>query len=124
MVRIDSVYTGLVVNWNGTVPYRVTFISGPICTKQWIRSVPDPPGPVQTQGLSVPISYQFQTDPVPCKGWLSQIKREEQRLMFCNISQSGEGILLSRLRWIMILALRGREGERNSLTGYVFALLY
>ena len=28
--RIHSVYTGTVLNWNGTVPHRITFISGPI----------------------------------------------------------------------------------------------
>ena len=40
MVRIHSVYTGPIRNWNGTVPYGITFISGliwyqiavPICT--------------------------------------------------------------------------------------------
>ena len=30
MVRIHSVYTGPVRNWNSSVPYRITFISGPI----------------------------------------------------------------------------------------------
>ena len=29
-VRIHSVYTGPVINWNGTVPHRITFISGSI----------------------------------------------------------------------------------------------
>ena len=30
VVRIHSVYMGLVQNWNGTMPYEFTFISGPI----------------------------------------------------------------------------------------------
>ena len=30
MVRIHSVYTGPVKSWNGTVPYGITFVSGPI----------------------------------------------------------------------------------------------
>ena len=29
MVQMHSVYTGPVRNWNGTVPYGITFISGP-----------------------------------------------------------------------------------------------
>ena len=48
MVRINSVYTGPVRNWNGTVPYGgITFLSGLI----WYQLVNpirrrDPPGPV------------------------------------------------------------------------------
>ena len=30
MVQIHSVYKGSARNWNGTVPYGITFISGPI----------------------------------------------------------------------------------------------
>ena len=30
LLRIHFVYTGPVLNWNGTVPHRITFISGPI----------------------------------------------------------------------------------------------
>ena len=29
-VGIHSVYTGPVLNWNDTVPHRISFISGPI----------------------------------------------------------------------------------------------
>ena len=28
LVRIHSVYTGPILNWNGTVPHRITFVSG------------------------------------------------------------------------------------------------
>ena len=30
LVQIHSDYTGPVLNWNGTVPHRITFINGPI----------------------------------------------------------------------------------------------
>ena len=30
LVRIHSVYTGAVLNWDGMLPHRITFISGPI----------------------------------------------------------------------------------------------
>ena len=33
LVRIHSAYTEPVLNWNGTVPHRITFISGPIWYK-------------------------------------------------------------------------------------------
>ena len=74
MVQIHSVYTGPVRDWNGMVPYRITFvgepiwyqIADPVCTGS-TRSC------VNARGLSVSISYRFQTDPVLSKRRLTHI---------------------------------------------------
>ena len=75
-VRIHSVYTGPVLNWSGTVPHRITFISGPIwhqiedpvhtgSTRSRVNtgliptnfvSVPNGSGPVLTSPWSPPLS--------------------------------------------------------------------
>ena len=68
MVWIHSIYTGLVGNKNSMILYCITFVSGPI----WYQIADlihtgSTRSHIKTQGLSVPISYQFQTDPLLCK---------------------------------------------------------
>ena len=56
--RIHSVYTGPVLNWNGTVPHRITFVSGPILVPD-SRSDPYRIHQVPCKHKAYP--YQFRT---------------------------------------------------------------
>ena len=65
MIWIRSVYTGPVPNWNGTVPYGITFVSGPTCN-QIADLIPTESTRSRVNTKLIRL-YRFQTDPVPCK---------------------------------------------------------
>ena len=71
--RIHSVYTGPVLNWNGMVPHRITFISGPI----WYQIAnPIRTGSTRSRVNTSLIRTNFVSDPnapVPCKRCLNRI---------------------------------------------------
>ena len=60
LYRIHSVYTEPVRNWNGTVPYGITFISGPI----WYQ-IADPIRQAPCKHKAYP--YQFRTGSKPIR---------------------------------------------------------
>ena len=77
LVRIHYVYTGPALNWNGTIPHRITFISGPI----WYQIA----DPIRTGSTKSRVNTRlirtnfvlawFQTDPAPCKRCLNVSRR-------------------------------------------------